>query len=200
MTEQKYNDINFGKVGKLPDKQQPRYMLFGIARRTEIHDVGNIDCQCGECNWKKRYNTKSNLDPVYPIKCGCGGIIHANYIDISARGYTSYHTMCDKCHTSNTSLVLNDISRLILLFGDDPKELNLKSRRYILTERGANLKEIDEREGELKTGICRLIKEFEEKGGVFVESINYDINFKGIDYEKKMSVPQLTEIKVKLMI
>lgn len=53
------------------------------------HIVGNEKCTEGWC---------SSFD--YPKKCGCGGLIHADFGDESADGDYWLYTMCDKCGES----------------------------------------------------------------------------------------------------
>ena len=53
---------------------------------TGKHNRGN--CRCDDC-WQE-----------YPVKCNCGGLIHAEYLGDSAKGPNNpmgVKCLCDKC-------------------------------------------------------------------------------------------------------
>lgn len=72
-------------VNKIPQSAADSIMEFDVsAQEIWSHIIGNKDCEEGWCgNW-------------YPIKCDCGGLIHADFGDESWDGYWLY-TKCDQC-------------------------------------------------------------------------------------------------------
>lgn len=82
-----------------PEKATEFRITNGYGQMSEPHAKGDTHCTTGHCNDPK--TEEGRFSGIFPLRCECGGVIHADRIGPSAAANEDFGSIidieCDQC-------------------------------------------------------------------------------------------------------